>query len=64
MNHSALFTLLLSVFIGLLGIGIIIPVLPVFATTLGASGFALGLIMAAFSVSRGLLQLMVGSWSD
>lgn len=64
MNHSALFTLLLSVFIGLLGIGIIIPVLPVFATTLGASGFALGLIMAAFSVSRGLLQPMVGSWSD
>lgn len=64
MNRSALVTLLLSVFIGLLGIGVIIPVLPVFATTLGASGFALGLIMAAFSFSRGLLQPMVGNWSD
>lgn len=57
-------TLLLSVYIALLGIGIIVPVMPVFATDLGASGFGLGLIIAAFSISRGLLQPIVGSLSD
>jgi len=55
---------LLSVFIALLGIGIIIPVMPVFATELGANGLALGMIIAAFSVSRGLLQPVVGNLSD
>ncbi len=64
MNRAAFITLLLSVFIGLLGIGVIIPVLPVFAATLGANGFALGMIMAVFSLSRGALQPVVGSWSD
>jgi MFS family permease len=56
-----LITLLLSVFIALLGIGIIVPVMPVFARDLGAGGFALGLIIAAFSVTRGLLQPLVGN---
>ncbi len=64
MRRIALITLLLSVFIGLLGIGVIIPVLPLFAATLGANGFALGVIMAVFSLSRGGLQPVVGSWSD
>lgn len=55
---------MLSVYIALLGIGIIVPVMPVFATDLGASGFGLGLIIAAFSISRGLLQPIVGTLSD
>ena len=64
MEKRTFVALLLAIFISLLGIGIIIPVLPVFATSLGAGGFDLGLIMAAFSVSRGLLQPFVGNWSD
>ncbi len=64
MERQTLITLLLSVFIALLGIGIIIPIMPVFATELGASGFSLGMIIAAFSVSRGLLQPVVGNLSD
>lgn len=64
MTRQILITLLLSVFIALLGIGIIIPVMPVFATELGANGLALGMIIAAFSVSRGLLQPIVGNLSD
>lgn len=64
MERQILITLLLSVFIALLGIGIIIPVMPVFATQLGAGGFSLGMIIAAFSISRGLLQPVVGSLSD
>lgn len=64
MPNPILVTVVLSVFIALLGVGIIIPVLPVLATSLGATGFTLGLITAAFSLSRGLLQPVVGNVSD
>lgn len=64
MPHQMVVTLLLSVYIALLGIGIIVPVMPIFATDLGASGFGLGLIIAAFSISRGVLQPIVGALSD
>ncbi len=64
MKNNTLITLLLSVFIALLGIGIIVPVMPVFARELGAGGFALGMIIAAFSITRGLLQPVVGNFSD
>jgi len=64
MNRQILIILLLSVFIALLGIGIIVPVMPDFATRLGASGTALGLMIAAFSLVRGFFQPIVGSLSD
>ena len=64
MMNRILITVVLSVFIALLGVGIIIPVLPVLATKLGASGFSLGVITAVFSMSRGLLQPVVGNLSD
>jgi DHA1 family multidrug resistance protein-like MFS transporter len=64
MKRQVLVTLLLSVMIALLGIGIIVPVMPVFAVSLGASGLALGLIIAAFSITRSILQPIVGNLSD
>ena len=64
MHNRSLVTVVLAVFIALLGIGIIIPVLPLWATELGATGFTLGVITAVFSVSRGLCQPLVGSLSD
>lgn len=64
MKTQILATLFAAVFIAMLGIGVIIPVLPQFAVQLGAGGFALGVITAAFSLSRGLLQPLVGDWSD
>ncbi len=64
MNRQILGIILLSVMTALFGIGIIVPVMPVFAVSLGANGFALGMIIAAFSLSRGLLQPIVGSLSD
>lgn len=62
--NRVLGTVVVSVFIALLGVGIVIPVLPLFATQLGATGFSLGVITATFSLSRGLLQPIVGSLSD
>lgn len=64
MHRHLLIILLLSVFIALLGIGIIVPVMPVLATSLGASGMTLGIIVAAFSLTRGLCQPVVGNLSD
>ncbi len=64
MQKQVLIPLLLSVFIALLGIGIIVPVMPVFAESLGAGGLALGFIIAVFSITRGFCQPVVGNLSD
>lgn len=64
MNRQILIILLLAIFIALLGIGIIVPVMPDFATRLGASGTSLGLMIAAFSLTRGFFQPIFGSFSD
>ena len=64
MPRNILFTLLASIFIALLGIGIIAPLMPIYATRLGASGIGLGLMVAGFSISRGVLQPFVGGLSD
>jgi MFS family permease len=64
MQKSILATLLSALFIALIGIGIIVPVMPIYATELGATGFTLGLIIAGFSLSRGLLQPFVGNMAD
>ncbi len=61
---ATLATLFLAVFIALLGLGIVIPLLPVYADNLGASGIMIGLMVAGFSISRGVLQPFVGGWSD
>lgn len=64
MERRLLFTLLISVFIALLGVGIIVPVMPVFAENLGAGGLALGIIIGAFSLTRSVCQPIVGNLSD
>ena len=63
-QKQILVTLLLAVMIALFGIGIIVPIMPLFAVSLGAGGLALGSIIAAFSITRGILQPVVGSLSD
>lgn len=53
-----------AVFVALLGMGIIVPILPLYAESLGATSTMLGMMVAGFSLSRGLLQPLVGSYSD
>lgn len=64
MKRHQLFIILLATFISLLGIGIIVPIMPRLAIELGANGLTLGLIIAAFSISRTLLLPVVGNLSD
>ena len=56
--------LALSIFSAMLGIGIIAPLLPLYAENLGASGIWIGIIFGAFSISRAAFVPLFGRLSD
>jgi MFS family permease len=56
--------LFFSVFSSMLGIGIIVPLLPIYAESLGASALWIGVIFSGFSISRSIFMPIVGRWSD
>ena len=64
MQKHILLTILSAIFISFVGMGIIVPILPIYAAELGATGFALGVIIAGFALSGGVLQPFVGDLSD
>ena len=57
-------TLFFSVFATITGVGIVVPLLPVYAHSLGAGGFAIGFIFGAFSISRTFFLPYFGRLSD
>ncbi|HHP7233062.1 MAG TPA: MFS transporter [Desulfobacterales bacterium] len=57
-------TLFFSIFATITGVGIVVPLLPVYARSLGAGGFAIGLIFGAFSLSRVFFLPYFGRLSD
>jgi MFS family permease len=57
-------TLFFSMFGTVTGVGIVVPLLPVYATHLGAGGVYIALIFAAFSISRSVLLPYFGRFSD
>jgi multidrug resistance protein len=57
-------TLFFSIFSTVTGVGIVVPLLPVYAHDLGASGLYIGLIFGSFSLSRTLLVPYFGRLSD
>jgi len=56
--------LAISIFSCMLGSGIVIPLLPLYAESLGANGFWLGVIFASFPISRVLATPIFGRISD
>lgn len=54
----------LTVFIDLIGFGIVLPLLPIFSRDFGANGFMIGLIMASYSVMQFLFAPWWGRLSD
>lgn len=64
MNWKLFRILFLAIFSSMLGQGIVVPLLPVYAHELGATGLYLGLIFGAYSVSRSLFLPFVGRLSD
>ena len=56
--------LFFSIFAAVTGVGIVVPLLPVYASDLGASGLYIGLIFGAFSLSRTFFLPYFGRLSD
>ncbi len=61
---SPLVVIFITVFIDLLGFGIIIPLLPFYAESFGASAFAIGLLGTSFSLMQFLFSPIWGRLSD
>ena len=63
-SFSPLAIIFVTVFIDLLGFGIIIPLLPFYAESFGASAFTIGLLGTSFSLMQFLFSPIWGRWSD
>ena len=59
-----LVVIFLTVFVNLVGFGIIIPLLPFYAETFGASPVVIGLLFAAFSLAQIVAAPILGALSD
>ncbi|MFB6156201.1 MAG: MFS transporter [Haloferacaceae archaeon] len=62
--RRALATVFAVVFVDLLGFGILIPVIPLYAEHFGASEFVAGLLIASYSVTQFLFAPLLGRLSD
>ncbi len=56
--------LAVSLFSAMLGIGLVSPLLPLYAQDLGASGTQLGIIFAAYGISNSVFTPIMGRLSD
>ncbi|MBF0259531.1 MAG: MFS transporter [Desulfamplus sp.] len=63
-NKGIFVTLFFTIFATVTGVGIVVPLLPVYASSLGADGIYVGLIFGSFSFSRTLLLPYFGRLSD
>ncbi len=59
-----LFVLFITILVNLIGFGIIIPLLPFYAETFGASPFVIGMLFASFSMAQLIGAPVLGAWSD
>jgi len=64
-NKSSLSLIFLTVFIDLLGFGILIPILPTFSTIeLNLNEFSIGLVLAIYSLTQFIFGPILGNLSD
>ena len=65
-NKGSLLVIFLTVFIDLLGFGIVLPLLPLYADQFGSdpSGFVIGMLMAIFSIMQFIFAPLWGALSD
>jgi MFS family permease len=64
MNKKAFLIIASTMFISMLGMGIVTPFLPIYADQLGASPLEIGLVQAGFSISNLVSLPFVGRLSD
>ena len=63
-NKKAFTIIFLTVFIDLLGFGLVIPILPTYAKELGASNIQVGFLAGIFSAMNFFFTPFMGSYSD
>ena len=64
MKNRPLFAIFLIVFIDLLGFGLILPLLPYYAETFGASDTVIGLLVASYAAAQLIGAPLLGRFSD
>lgn len=64
MRNSGLAIIFFTMFIDLLGFGLIIPILPIYSEQLGASGWMIGLIVGSYSMMQFIFAPVWGNLSD
>ncbi|MBN9692618.1 MAG: MFS transporter [Verrucomicrobia bacterium] len=64
MKKPSLLAIFLTVFVDLVGFGIVLPLLPTYAHSFGASGLMVGGLMASYSAMQFLFAPIWGAWSD
>ena len=64
MNNKSLFSIIVVVFIDLLGFSLILPLLPYYAETFQASEFVTGLLVAAYAAAQLIGAPVLGRLSD
>jgi MFS family permease len=63
-RRPSVLIIFLTVFIDLIGFGIVVPLVPVFSRHYGASGFVIGAIIASFSAMQFVFAPVWGKLSD
>lgn len=64
MKRSSLLVLFLTVFIDLLGFGIVLPLLPYYAREYGATGMVVGMVVGVYSLMQFFFSPLWGRLSD
>jgi multidrug resistance protein len=63
-RKPSLLVVFLTVFIDLIGFGIIVPLLPIYSRHYGASWLVISVIMASYSAMQFVFAPVLGRWSD
>ena len=64
MRKPSIGIIFLTVFLDLVGFGMVIPLLPIYSKVFQATGWELGLIASAFSFMQFVFGPILGRWSD
>lgn len=60
-RYTQLFPLCFAVFVSMLGFGLVMPLLPIYASDFGATGIQLGLLTGSFAITR-TITTFLGGW--
>jgi len=63
-SRSRLAVIFLTVFIDIVGFGIVIPILPYYAEHFGAKGLEFGALLGVYSLMQFFANTLLGRWSD